>query len=90
MITGFDITARLARVACPTMALVANRDVNRPQPYAVALASAVQCGCAAVISGAAHLTPLDRPPETTRVIAHWVEQGAGEAEKSKPETADDI
>ncbi|MGF6870899.1 alpha/beta fold hydrolase [Paraburkholderia sp. MM5477-R1] len=72
MIAGFDASARLGTVRCPTVVLVGDRDLNTPEAYAVLLAAAVQQGNTIVLPGASHLIPLDLPVETASAIEKWL------------------
>ncbi len=72
MIAGFDASARLSTVRCPTVVLVGDRDLNTPEPYAVSLTAAISQANTIVLPGAAHLIPLDIPNETSSTIENWL------------------
>lgn len=76
LLRRFDIVDELARIACPTLVCVGERDGVTPEPAAHEIADALPPGLGqlAVIAGAGHFTWLDRPDEYWSTITAFLSQ----------------
>ena len=61
---GHDVSARLAEIALPVLALWGEHDAVAPEESARELATGVRHGRSEMIASAAHLPPAERPVET--------------------------
>jgi 3-oxoadipate enol-lactonase len=66
--TGFDVTHRLADLACPTLFLSGSLDRMSPPEISRAMAEQAPHGAFALIEGAAHISNVDRAGAFTRAM----------------------
>ncbi|TPG22419.1 alpha/beta fold hydrolase [Sphingomonas koreensis] len=76
MLGHFDRRAALPDFAMPTRILVGSEDYATPIAMAEALRDAIPGATMAVIEGAAHLTPLERPDDVAAMLRSLAEDAA--------------
>jgi 3-oxoadipate enol-lactonase/4-carboxymuconolactone decarboxylase len=74
---AYDTRDRLAEVRAPALVIAGADDPATPVAHAEILSSGIPAARLAVIPGAAHLAPLERPGEAVRHIAPFLKHGAG-------------
>ncbi|MCK0167221.1 alpha/beta hydrolase [Jannaschia sp. S6380] len=67
-----DLSGVLAQVTCPALCIGGAEDVSTTPEAMAALADGLPAGSHAVIDGAGHLPPVERPEEMTRRIIEYV------------------
>lgn len=72
-----DRRADLARIAVPTLVVVGEHDAETPPAYAEALATAIPGARLAVVPGAGHLTPTERPEAFHEVLVPFLAGARG-------------
>ncbi len=83
-LAGFDVTARLADVVAPVLAIAGADDIATPPESLQRIASGVKDGRLVVLDGVAHLTPVEAPAR----VAHLIAEHIGVA--ARPMTTDDV
>lgn len=83
---AFDIRDALPRISVPTLVVCGAEDVTSPPADARALVAGIPDARLAMIPGAAHLTPVERPGEVTELLAQHFET-AWQDNPDKPGTA---
>lgn len=63
-----DTTAKLGRIACPTLVLVGDQDVSTPPSAAEALKAGIPGAKLIVIENAAHIPTVERPDAVTTAM----------------------
>uniref|UniRef100_UPI0015F03208 alpha/beta fold hydrolase n=1 Tax=Pseudonocardia pini TaxID=2758030 RepID=UPI0015F03208 len=63
-----DLTDRLARIAAPTLLVVGTEDATWSPARAEKAVTELADGRVAVVEGAGHIPPLERPAETAAAI----------------------
>lgn len=69
-----DATAHLPRIRVPTLALVGEHDAITPVAVMNAMADSIPDCRRAVIPGAGHLAPMERPAEFTAAVLEFLSQ----------------
>ncbi len=70
---AFDVMDRLDRIRTPALVVTGSRDRLTPLKYGQYLATNLPGGVLKIIDGAGHLAMLEKPVETNRVIASFVQ-----------------
>lgn len=73
MVADFTSVSRLADIAVPTLVVVGEHDSSSPVTSSVVLRDGIPGARMSVVAGAAHLSPLDRPDEVTRLLAEFLD-----------------
>jgi pimeloyl-ACP methyl ester carboxylesterase len=73
ILTRPDSRPLLAAIGCPTLVAVGAEDQLTPPDTMREIAAAIPGARFAVIEGAGHLSPIERPEAVTRVVADWLE-----------------
>lgn len=68
-LAGFDVRARLERIATPVLAVAGSDDEPTPPASLREIAVGVRDGWMVVLDGVAHLAPAEAPAEVARLIA---------------------
>ena len=68
----FDVTAQLAGLAVPLLAITGEHDVLMPPKFAEFLADRVPAGEARILPGAGHFVMVERPAETNEAVRAFV------------------
>ncbi len=71
-----DSMPTLARIACPTLIVVGDRDVLTPPALAQEMADGIRGATLATIAGSGHLSTLERPEAVNAAIGTFLEQAA--------------
>ena len=71
-LAGFDVTARLADIVTPVLAIAGSDDVPTPPESLRRIASGVRNGRLIVLDGVGHLAPAEAPDRVARLIAEHV------------------
>lgn len=71
-LAAFDVTASLAEIAAPVLAVAGSHDVATPADSLRRIASGVRNGRVVVLDGVAHLAPVEAPTATANLIADHV------------------
>lgn len=80
-IGGWDVTARLGELRCPTLVVAAELDYT-PVTFKQAYAARIPRAELVVIDGSRHLTPFDRPAELNAAILGFLQ-----AQRALPQPA---
>ncbi|MGD1277340.1 MAG: alpha/beta fold hydrolase [Tepidisphaeraceae bacterium] len=67
-----DYTEALGRIAVPTLVVVGELDALSPPSVALAMQKAIPRATLAVIAGAGHLSPIERPQQVNRAIEQFL------------------
>lgn len=67
-LAGFDVTARLAQITAPVLAIAGSEDVATPPESLRRIASGVTHGRLVILDGVGHLAPVEAPTTTARLI----------------------
>lgn len=67
-----DMTASLGRIHCPTLVLVGQEDLISPPADMQTMADAIPGAKFVEIPGAAHMAPLESPPDVNGAIAEFL------------------
>jgi 3-oxoadipate enol-lactonase/4-carboxymuconolactone decarboxylase len=67
-LADFDVTARLAEIAAPVLAIAGSQDVATPPESLRRIASGVQHGRLVVLDDVGHLAPVEAPRSTVNLI----------------------
>ena len=70
--TRIDERPALRELACPTLVIAARDDLLCSVDRHVELSRLIMGSTLVVVDQAAHLSPLERPDELSRVIRHWL------------------
>ncbi len=73
----FDLMSQVDEIAVPTLCIVGALDAMTPPKYSRYLHSRIPGSRLAVIEGAGHMLPLERPQEYNRLLSEFV-SGLGE------------
>jgi pimeloyl-ACP methyl ester carboxylesterase len=65
---------RLRRIAPPTLALFGAEDAVVPSRYAEDFAAALPSGATALVAGAGHMLPYEKPNQVISLIEHFLER----------------
>jgi 3-oxoadipate enol-lactonase len=76
-----DMTAFLPTIKVPTLVLVGAQDILTPPTLAEGMHNAIANSILAVIPGAGHLSPMERPKEVCAAIGKFVENRISEREE---------
>jgi len=68
-----DATPVLATIDCPTLVLCGREDAWSPLPQHEAIADRIRGARLAVIDGAGHFAPVERPKAVTAELRRWLE-----------------
>lgn len=71
-LAAFDVTARLADIVTPVLAIAGSDDVPTPPESLQRIASGVKDGRLVVLDGVGHLAPAEAPDRVARLIAEHV------------------
>lgn len=74
-LAAHDVRDRLARVRVPVLAIAGAADVVTPPSLADEVAAGVPDGRAAVVEGAAHLAPAERPEAVADLVLSLADRG---------------
>jgi 3-oxoadipate enol-lactonase len=72
-IAALDLTARLPRIAAPTLAIAGSLDVGTPVDMLRGIAAAIPGAKLAVIEGAAHISAVEKPAEFARLVNDFLD-----------------
>jgi 3-oxoadipate enol-lactonase/4-carboxymuconolactone decarboxylase len=67
-LADFDVTARLAEITAPVLAIAGSEDVATPPESLRRIASGVEHGRLVILDGVGHLAPLEAPNATASLI----------------------
>lgn len=67
-LADFDVTARLAEITAPVLAIAGSHDVATPPELLGRIASGVEHGRLVVLDGVGHLAPVEAPTATVNLI----------------------
>ncbi|BBX21979.1 3-oxoadipate enol-lactonase [Mycolicibacter terrae] len=67
-LADFDVTARLAEITAPVLAIAGSEDVATPPESLRRIASGVEHGRLVILDGVGHLAPLEAPNATAGLI----------------------
>jgi pimeloyl-ACP methyl ester carboxylesterase len=71
-----EVESLLPAIACPTLVAVGSEDRWSPPAQHEAIAALIPGARLAVIEGAGHMLPVERPDALNAVLADWLEQPA--------------
>ena len=71
---GFDSRPLLAKIDCRTLVVVGEGDQLTPPALAQEISSSVPGAKLAIIPGAGHLAPMERPEAVNAVLQRWLSQ----------------
>ena len=71
-IARVDSRPTLASIAVPTLVVIGERDILTPRPLAEEIAAGISGATLAVIPGAAHLPPIEKPDESAALLRGWL------------------
>ena len=75
-IVGYDVSAELGRVRCPTLVMVGDQDQATPPAMAEALAEGIEGARLHVIRGAAHQASVEQPADFDAQIDAFLAENA--------------
>jgi pimeloyl-ACP methyl ester carboxylesterase len=70
-----DSRPALGRIRAPTLVAVGEADQLTPRDRAEEIAAGIPGAVLRVIPGAGHLSPMEQPEATTRLLAEWIAPG---------------
>jgi pimeloyl-ACP methyl ester carboxylesterase len=68
----FDVMARVGEIAVPTLCIVGSQDRMTPPKYSEYLHSQISGSQLAIIEGAGHMLPLEKPEEYNRNVLEFL------------------
>lgn len=71
-LAGFDVRERLGDITVPLLAVAGAEDEVTPPSFAEFIAERTPRGTSAVVGGAAHLVPAEKPDETAALLGDFV------------------
>jgi len=69
---GFDVQARLAEIAAPTLVIMGEADRTFPMDSMTSLGSAIRGARVACLAGAGHISNMERPQEFNRAVIDFL------------------
>lgn len=78
-LAAFDVREKLGDIAVPVLAVAGAVDEATPPSLAEFIAERTPNGSVAVVDGAAHLVPAEKPAETAALLAHFFGSRSGAA-----------
>jgi 3-oxoadipate enol-lactonase len=76
-LAAYDVRGRLSEIETPVLAVWGEHDAVAPEPKAAEVAAGVRHGRTAMIPGAGHLPPAERPDETASLILDFLYESDG-------------
>jgi 3-oxoadipate enol-lactonase len=73
-LAAYDVRGRLGEIETPVLAVWGEHDAVAPEPKAAEIAAGVRHGRVAMIQGAGHLPPAERPSRTASVILDFLDE----------------
>jgi pimeloyl-ACP methyl ester carboxylesterase len=70
---AIDITPRLADITCPTLVLVAEKDILKHERFARIIAEGIRGAGLAVIPGAGHAVVIEKPDAVREEVERFVD-----------------
>ncbi|MBP3042795.1 alpha/beta hydrolase [Arthrobacter jiangjiafuii] len=78
-LAGFDVREKLGDIAVPLLAVAGAADEVTPPSFAELIAEGASHGTSAVVAGAAHLVPAEKPAETADLLGNFFGSLSGAA-----------
>jgi len=72
IIARIDSRPHLAAIRCPTLVIAARHDAIMPLPWLEEMAAGIAGAKLAIVEGSGHVPTIERPAETTRLLADWL------------------
>jgi pimeloyl-ACP methyl ester carboxylesterase len=69
---GFDVLSQLSAIGCPTVVVCGTADRMTPPKYAEALRDRIRGSTLALIAGAGHMAPIERPAEVSAALRELI------------------